>query len=361
MLDQSHANTVTSWQWLRVYYFERRKDDLILDGVWPALAKESAAFFKRDWRGGPNVLVGVEETPDNVSALHEGVDCIQRYLKERPSTSTLDLGKYQQQMRLWADWEAAGADSELEIQPNNSVLVGVDAPGRHAVVSRQMLETEYRFLAQSTPYVVSWLTSIRNGSDKAATAMQLLIAVLWIACPSTLRPAASLQSHSNGLMSRYASGRVETSPLYRSLENRYASERDQLLTTAREALTRLNAGEDVLPGGTVFVDLMRDTMRSIVRGFRHGRYPRTASLDSPRARASQEALDRHVELAAWQVSINLAYAMFNQLGLGVMERLWSCFSTFRIVEDLFGERLRYLSWEPARELPFLHACASEPL
>jgi hypothetical protein len=274
----------------------------------------------------------------------------------------LDLSKYQQQMRLWADWESAGDDNEIAIQPNNSVFVGVDGPSRHAVVSRQMLETEYRFLSQSTPHVVRWLNAMRNGSDKATTAMKLLIAVLWIGCPSTLRTAASLQSHSNGLLSRYASGKVEASPLYLSLENRYSGVKDQLLATARETLTKLNAGEDVLPGGTAFVEMMRNTMRGIVKGFRHGKYPRVStSLNSPRALAVQEALDRHVELAAWLVSINLAYSIFNQLGVSVVERLWACFSTFRIVEDLFGERLRYLSWEPARELPFLHACASEPL
>src|ERR1700752_3588279 len=89
------------WLWLRVYYFEECKDDLILDGVWPAVQAahltepESRAYFQRDWLGGPNVLVGLRSAcpPSNKSPVAEQIG---EYLKAHPSNrqfSAVQLSK----------------------------------------------------------------------------------------------------------------------------------------------------------------------------------------------------------------------------------------------------------------------------
>src|ERR1051325_4552052 len=118
------ASVPRKWRWLRAYYFERCKDILILDGIWPALEdlreNQCITYFQRDWIGGPNVLMGIGGAAPY--AIESKVAArIRGYLEEHPSSGDLSHLQLANSSRTLARWEGKAASRLIDPQPNNSV------------------------------------------------------------------------------------------------------------------------------------------------------------------------------------------------------------------------------------------------
>jgi hypothetical protein len=358
---------MNEWFWLRVYYFEACKDDLILDAVWPAvLLTKSSGFFRRTWSGGPNVLVGLKQC-DSAQAA-EGVKLIDDYLRLAPSTTELNQSDYQRSMQMAASWEAKS--SQADLQPNNTVLVDCEEPEAPLLGTGELKQEVYNFLCQSSPMVTEWLSAVRNGeSSKQQIAFEAMIGLAWISDPDTLHGAISYGSHAGGFLR----GADPNKKIARIFQSRYAAADGEVTRKLlRTTVERLRGNQDGLsPAMGKFLDLLRTTLSNVHEGLIQGRLrPKsvrelladqtfgTERMPPEIHRKLVHRLDESPALKAWQITINLLYLALNQLGIAPLDRFFMCYILFRAAEDEYGRSgeqiaLRLADTGDSREmLPF---------
>src|ERR1700730_10111733 len=179
---QTRPDTQSGWRWMRVYYFETRKDDLVLDGIWPSLEAACAkhpqriTYFQRDWIGGPNILVGIRTccSMDNPAAL---VDRISSYLARHPSTSVITEPEYADRAKRLTSMESITADP---LQANNTVAF-VDEPVLMLVRHEEIKAAVREYLAQSSVLCIGWLDRIRRRNiDRNHLVLQILATLVWL-------------------------------------------------------------------------------------------------------------------------------------------------------------------------------------
>lgn len=342
------------WQFLRVYYFDECKDDLILKGIWPAITARTitrhSAYFQRDWEGGPNVLVGIRYKDTSVPDI---VHDINAYLRRHPSMASLSEVEF-------AAWAAQVATSEarsqiplMRMQANNSVLTDAHEFSNHVLKHSPALKSAIRnFLCRSSELVVNWLTANRKGSKgKSFIAIRLLIALIWSVEPQRLRAHMSLGSHIQGFF--YG----QRGDLREAFARHYSRRQKGMVELLSAFVKRLANGSAEPPGMMEYVKLLRWTFADLVAGFREGRYATARGADvvkaasryvndterkgtirvPPVAEAVIALRDGSVLLQAWQVLVNLTYLALKQLGLTPLERFLACYLVTRAVEDVFGE------------------------
>jgi hypothetical protein len=339
---------INAWRWLRVYYFEPRKDSLILDGVWPAVTgvlardRESRIYFQRDWMGGPNVLLGMaSETPDEHLAAVAAA--IRTYLADHPSSTQLSAAEVSRRMASLAVQEHRLHGPSIPPQPNNSVRIESGEPYSPFLVDEALKVLVRNFLSRSSVFSVDWLTAIRGGGEsREELCMRLMIVLAWLADPVRLRAHLSFSSHAQAFL------RVQDRDdrLARVFADRYDGPagrrvRELLITVTAS----LRSGDGLAAPTQAFVELLRETMGDAYRGLRQGRYHPVpaATLVGPAERGPVnyrrliELLDSDPALRAWQITISLLYQVLNQLGMQAADRFFACYLVSRAVEDVFGE------------------------
>jgi hypothetical protein len=352
MVQSNDARALDRWKFLRVYYFDACKDALILDGIWPAIsaaALAGAAFFQRDWEGGPNVLVGVAAEEQQKEFIGKS---IQQYLGRRPSEVELTQEKF-------AEWAIHAGQSEarlenpaLVLRPNNSIH---DCPESYNPLlqhSPSLRAAVREFLCQSSPVVVSWLDRVRaQQASRHEIAIQALIALLWAGEPQGLRSHMSFGSHVEGFFYGNKLG------LRDSFERHYNSVGESVRAVLRTTREDLDQERFTTPGLLEFAALLCTTFRDLVHGFESGAYHTAASTElvreSERYAASHSSFgalktppvsekvlrlrDSSPVLQAWQILVNLGYLTLKQLGLAPLERFLACYLISRAVEAEIGE------------------------
>ncbi len=351
---------MNTWYWLRVYYFENHKDDLIIEAVWPMIERMASrsngccGFFRRDWTGGPHVLIGLRPEPRNDFELHLCRDPLDRYLERNPSKTILSVPDYHEQFRTAAHWSVRGTEAEFPLQPNNSILLDCTEPDLRLVPDGPLREAIRNALCQSSRLVAAWLSLVNDGAySRHHIACSLLIALAWLACPEHLRTWISFRSHANGFL-RFAD---PTGRLGAVLEARYGG-RDgmaarQLLTSTIAALQQHTHS---LPHMEEYLKWLAATMTDLAAGLSEGRYRAmpvrdweaamkfgSESLDPEVHRKLFRLLDHSPYLRSWQMTVNIVYLVLNQLGISGMERFMACYWLAKAAEEVFGEGVEQIA------------------
>lgn len=357
-MEGSHMSEATNqkWFWLRVFYFEECKDDVILDGVWPALQvafltdSECRGYFQRDWLGGSNVLVGLRCARYRSTEL-EVAERVREYVKAHPSNRQFSDRELHQLTQSLARWEGKPGASSVPLQPNNHVLVETKEPFSLFLRQNQLKEAVREFLSHSSELAVCWLRLIRAGAQQRQfIALQLMIALAWLADPKRLRSHLSFSSHAEGfLRAADSAGRLKQIFSERYQGPRGATMR-QVLKTSVEAL---QGESELVPHLKDFVVLLRHTLSDLYHGLRDGRYQPTparefggAAFDDPQAfNHLVEIMDNSPAWRAWQIMISLLYQTLNQLGVKPFERFLACHLLSRSAEDVYGEPVEHIMEE----------------
>jgi len=349
-MEGSHMGEARNqeWSWLRVYYFEECKDVLILDGVWPAVQAaslgepESQAYFQRDWLGGPNVLVGLHHACSRSTEL-QVADQVREYLKAHPAKRQFSARHLSQLTQSLARWEGKPGATSVFLQPNNCVLVESKEPFSLFLRQDLLKEAVREFLSVSSELALRWLGLIRAGAQQRQyIALQLMIALAWLADPKRLRSHLSFSSHAEGfLRAGDSNGQLKRAFLDR-YEGRQGETMRQVLKTSVEALQSENGP---IPHMKDFVALLRHTLSDLYQGLREDRYQATpatefvgGAFNDPAAfNRMVEIMDHSPAWRAWQITISLLYQTLNQLGIKPIERFLACYLLSRSAEDVYGE------------------------
>ncbi len=326
------------WRWMRVYYFEPCKDELILNGVWPALQKltstgpEAAGFFQRKAFGGPNLLVGIRSV-DSTNA-NQVSDAIGAYLKEHPSRTSISFADYDRFSRTLLSWERQSPEPAL--QPNNTV-VECDEPANPLVKPGEFQEELRRFLCRSAECVVKWLTSVQKGEfTRQDVALHAMIALGWLANPQKLTSCVSFGSHAVGFLNKADRNRKLTEQFCRKYEDVHGNTIRHFVRLSVDALEHRSSP---IPGIDDWLKLLRETMTTVYTGLVSGQYEIASVMQfqfPEDQRALVSLLDESPSLRAWQITINLVYLALNQLGLTALDRFYACYLLYRAVDDIYG-------------------------
>jgi hypothetical protein len=371
------------WRWLRAYYFEPCKDDLILDAIWPAMRimtegqVPARAFYQRDWVRGPNVLIGLHRSRTHAHAIDAGADLLRAYLRTHPSRTALTPGEFEAQMAPVAKRELRPHLAHAALQANNCVVIDGPAPVVPLLRDATLIAEERRFLCRSASLVVPWLASIRKGvDDRGVIARQILIALAWVASPDRLTASASFYAHAYGFL-RHAdpSGR-----LARQFEDRADGEEGE---TTKRLLRMLRAAPDSSTGRPAgldaFITLARETLVRVHRALERRAItplpieelePTFTFSPNVETAATQRRLiglmNESSALRAWQITVNLTYLLLNQLGLRPLQRFLACYLVSRAAADLCGADGARIGIELARTgdatrmLPFFAMSPRDP-
>lgn len=352
------------WCWLRAYYFEDCKDDLILNAVWPAVLEIKAAdrqvmaYFERDWIGGPNILLGFNRSySDLVEPLTVGTRRIRDYIDKHPSRTEISSDEFKRRTQRLAILEARDpGDVASAIQPNNTVLTDCKEPFSPLLSPGALRQSVREFLCSSSSIVVGWLELVRAGTwQRSQIGLQAMIGLAWLANPENLRSAISFRSHANGFLRFMDSTRRLGEVFSQCYTEREGEAMRRLLTESVDSLQR---GAHPLPGMDRYLQLLQSTLRDMYDGIRSGRYaalpviqfapPEQANPQAEINARLREIMKSDVTLQAWRITINLLYLMLNQLGLPASERYLACYLVSRAAEDVYGERVASISEELAR-------------
>lgn len=335
MLEPSATNgqsqTHAGWTWMRVYYFEPSKDDLILDGIWPAVNAArnkvgGSAYFQRDWVGGPNVLVGVYNS--DVPSVMRGISS---YIAEHPSTTILTEEMYSSQSRRLSTIERISAEA---LCANNSVVIASE-PVAHLIRQEYLKEAVRRYLGESSSLCMDWLHSIRAGTlDRNQLSLHLMAALIWIVNPERLTPYLSLRSHAEGYLRRTD---AQGPAIRKKFRAQYDGEAGPAIRSLLEkTLDSLRSGREIVPNMHRYVALMQRTLVDFYNGVLRKEYELQPLWKS--------GVDESPAFRSWQMTISLLYRTLNQLGLAPASRFLGCYLVSRAIEDSWGHKTD-LQWD----------------
>lgn len=361
MNEQKRQEQAGEWSWLRVFYYEDCKDNLIFDGIWPAILSTAAfgakGFFKRDWIGGPNVLIGLSGAPANGAAILKSCKLfLNQYLNEHPSCtpSTLDFHAL---MKPYERWELQQQDDlKTSLQPDNSILVETTEPYSPIIEDPHLKHFLREFLCESSGIVIDWLDLVRQGHwERQHIALTALIALIWLAEPQNLRAHMSFRSHAEG----FFGGSEIGSLLQSKFAEHYEREREQMRSFMEKTVDQLRQGTDFLPGIHAYLALLRKTLQGLAEGLEQQNYhvPKVRDLlgkltlgDAVLLEKTNERYGRlfaHLDTVpafrAWQITVSLVYLMLNQFGLRPFQRFLGTYLITRTAEDLYGHKASELA------------------
>ncbi len=346
----------TSWHWIRIYYFEECKDDLILDGVRPGIEQVlsanpgAKAYFERDWIGGPNILVGFRRAGDQSTlSVTAGVQFMRDYIERHPSSTVITDDDFAHRIRNLAALEGRRPqDLARGLMSNNTVLVDCEEPFSPLIKPGALQEAIREFRCRTTPLVMNWLALVREGAwQRQHVALQTMIALAWLADPHRLRSHASFASHASGLLRFMGSD----GKLKQAFEDSYrGSEGEAMRSYLVAAVDALREGKSPLPGMSDYLALLRETMTDLFAGLQTGRYepPPLEQVDKSRRREVtvvdaqiiqklNQLMGTSTILQTWRLVINLVYRILNQMGISALERYLACYLIARAAEDVYGQ------------------------
>lgn len=322
-------NLSATWSWIRAYCFEPCKDSLILDGIWPALTapcecnRTRCAYFQRDWVGGPNILAGLRPCCE-VTQSAATASRIEQYLVRNPSQTQLRAAEHEQIAQSLVRHERNGYTGQL--RPNNSVWIEHNEPEGPLVHDPPIKEAYRNYLCDSSVFCIKCLQQIRAGTlDRSDLAVHLIIALLWLTDPVSLRSHVSLMSHAIGFFSIDRDGSIRRK-FCAHYEGAAGSAIRNVLAADVAALQRK---DDVVPGMTGFVALLRNCLIDFYTSTKAKRYQPAPMV---------QHLDASPAWRSWQITISLLYRSLNQLGLTPLERFLGCYMISRACEDIYGTK-----------------------
>lgn len=347
------------WAAAYIYYYDVRKDDLILDAVRPLLGRLAGhverAYFVRHWRQGPHLRIPMLVSP---AAFREQVepavtDVIGRYLAQWPSTKALLpeeklLPMHQRLAEMEQDLlplRPLVPDNTIVFVANERQLQGLDGE-----VGANLLA---QFYAETTELAFQMLEAIRRGSSPVALSLSLMLAVAH-AFPGENATLASgfvsFRSHAEAFLHR-----VSDPPRVRAdFDRQYQANKRLLTRLVLGVLDTLDRGTGEIPFVSEWVaavrpvwgrarGLLRSGELSMVSGTPMGNDGSASnSFDSPmhQLMAHSPTFRRYfyedVQFQCYRVALNYTYLHLARLGVMGYERFRLCHLAANAVEDSLG-------------------------
>src|SRR5215469_539565 len=316
------------WNWVRVYYFEKCKDSLILDGVWPAVTTpckcghSGQAYFYRDWQGGPNVLAGIKRCC--IGRTSQIVAALEEYVALHPSTIALAQAEQAHISESLRRHEMI--QDTCTLRDNNSVVVDQHDPEGPFVKDPGVKKAYREYLSQSSLYCIRWLHRVRNeGHDRTEAALHLLVALIWLVDPARLRAHVSLMSHAIGLFN----GVPEGGRFYHAFDAHYSSPSGAAIRRlVNKDVCLLKDGRDTLPDMSEFLSMLRLFLDDFFDSTLSGQY---------QPEPMGELINSSPAWRSWQMTVSLLYRTLNQLGITPLQRFLAGYMISRACTDIYGD------------------------
>ncbi|MFI9235565.1 thiopeptide maturation pyridine synthase [Streptomyces sp. NPDC053079] len=335
-----------TWRSVQVRYYERNKDDLILDAVRPLFAELGdgvrSPYFQRHWRQGPHVRLNFRTAdPDwEQSVLPTARRVLTGYLQDRPSTAVPDVvAELRRHATMARQEEERGPLSPWF--PDNSVQAEPFDDRAHIFSDGRLVDLLGTAYAESSALAFAMLEDIRTGAaDRLGLALDLMFCLAHTSLPPISRGYMSFRSHSEGFLVLCAdaeSVRAAFDATYRRQKDRLA-ERMHAVEAGRVPYVRewaahtlrlKAAAEPLLAGGSAL--------------------DRRASAGDARTPSRSELLDllsrnedyrQQVLSTTWfqshRLAVNELYSHLGRLGIVPSQRFLLAHLVANTVEDAYG-------------------------
>jgi hypothetical protein len=322
------------WHHIRVTYYERDKDALLLEAVRPLFRRISgdvaAVSFTRHWRRGPHVRLAVRTDAGTFDRLvrPETARMVGGFLVLRPSRRRVDPDRDQPAHQRLAVLENVSGPI-WPWHPDNSIQPDGDAPDQLADFSAETTDLAFQIIAGT------------RGPARLAAGFHLLVTT-GCAVPGLdlARTFLAFRSHAETFLGAFPEGAA----LRAAWERRY---RDNAPALAR----RVMAVRDALTGDTgavPFVAAWRAALRAHLphaEGLAMPDVPQAEPGDDWRASPFHQRLFAHpgwprtqrsAEFRRYRWLLNLTYPGLTRLGIDPTERFLTCYLVSRAVEDCYG-------------------------
>ncbi|MGI5285729.1 thiopeptide maturation pyridine synthase [Nonomuraea polychroma] len=336
---------MSTWHCAHVYYHADR-DALLLGAVRPLLARVreqvEAAYVLRHWRQGPHVRINVRTSPDvwRVVVRPALDEIVGGYLKEHPSTTTLDAEAVLARHRLMAMREEERgtltpwrADNSIHEEPFDS--------RHHVLGSDQAVDLLTSFYTDSNDLLFDML---EHAGGKLGVAMNLMLTVA-----HTSQPIASsymsFRSHAEG----YLTWAADPAASRTAFDRAYAAQRDALVARVRDVIRTLDEPESgpmpFVREWAALMDAYRERAGELAQPMTG---PGEVPVQAPRREPSElhrlifdspayhDAVFADPSFLRYRVLLNYTYLHLTRLGLTPLERFHLCHLTANAVEDAYG-------------------------
>ncbi|MGH8895520.1 MAG: thiopeptide maturation pyridine synthase [Egibacteraceae bacterium] len=347
-------NTKIEWHNVQVYYYDKEKDDLILDCVRPLFANLPSTarrcFFVRHWLRGPHLRLRFQASRDDFDRIIKPAinNQVIGWLAEHPSMTLLDeaalLPKYE---RLAKAEREPGPLSPL--YPDNSIQYlpydrRLDVLGSEAAAS--LLED---FYVATTDLAFAMLAHIRDGNSRLNLAIDLMWATAHAVGPPITRAFISYRSHSEGKIM----GAEDPAALRSFFEQQYRTRAHALTERLGQVIDTLDGQRDDVPFVRDWAQIMRRLWKQAEPLIAAGSItlpmpPPGKWVDSEIAQHSPfhqalgsnlsylERLRTNPRSLDYRVIVNCLYLHLTRLGLKGYERFLLGYLAAEAVEERFG-------------------------
>ncbi|MBL0386968.1 hypothetical protein JJB07_09905 [Tumebacillus sp. ITR2] len=158
------------WKRVHVYYYDDAKENLVLDGIRPALqALEqmpgvSGSYLRRHWKFGPHIALYLEVESEEVFSSQVWPylqETLGAYLQDHPSRQELDPVQYLERSVTLGAWELEPGPYE-PLQPDNSMSLHPYGQLAGVLKGEHVLQTMEWFWKKSTGLMLDLLDATRG-------------------------------------------------------------------------------------------------------------------------------------------------------------------------------------------------------
>jgi hypothetical protein len=342
------------WHSIHIYYYERNKDALILEGVRLLLRRLAgrfeAASFTRHWRFGPHLRLNIRTDADTFAtvvspAVHE---IIGGFLTRCPSTRTLDPERELPTHQLLARVENEEG-ALLPWHPDNSIRMAGYDRRVEALGNAEMADLLTDFHASTNDFAFRAIDEVR-GPGRLALSFDLMIATAHALSGRELTQTfVSFRSHAEAFLS----GLPEGDGRRAAWDGRYTKSGTALVDRVGAVTAAVDVGQPPMPFVRDWVAMLSPLRERAIQLATDGRlvldswasvadraaettlgeispFHRTllANPDWPRTRDSDQ-------FRVYRVMLNLTYLLMTTIGVTSAERYLLCHLAANAVEDRY--------------------------
>lgn len=350
--------TNKKWHNVAIYYYEEDKDQLILDGIQPLFQSLAPtverAFFVRHWLRGPHLRLRFFATDEQFTetikpAIEEQIG---RYLREYPSTTTLDEESLRPVYQKLAKSEQEKG-AILPLYPNNSIQYTPYDRRLHVLKGDFVADLIDNFYVETNDLTFRMLEHVRQNHNRLSLCLDLIFATAHKAAWPITTGFISFRSHAEGCIMR-SPNPVAMRTFF---EKKYATYSEALLQRLPQLLDALDHEQDTFPFILTWATLMnrywnegvpliKANVLDIVppgheKPMEENEWWKSLLSHSTfhrrffEHRVSRERLFANARFQGYRLVLNLLYLHLNRLGIRQLERFMLGHLAANTVEELF--------------------------
>jgi len=337
---------MSDWRCAHVYYYDdERRDELILDGIRPLLARIGpavpAAFFLRHWRQGPHVRVCVLSCDEEFHRIVEPAvsEVVEGYLRTHPSRSIVDEASLLEAHERLAEREFERGPLR-PLCPDNSIRYGPYDRRLHVLNSPQAADLLEDFYIDTNELVFDMLDRVRRGSNRLTIGLDLMLATAHAMWGDITRGFISYRAHAEGFIIQAS----DPDRLRSVWEANFRKQSTAITRRVHTVIAMLDGGQPPAPHVRTWVDALspfQDRAGPLVRA---GELRLTMGGEAGRAngwrqenlthsdfqqqlygnRSYTDFMRNDPRFQSYRLMLNLLYLHLHRLGIGAVERYYLC-------------------------------------